>query len=157
MNSLEAFGIAVIAAVVGAVLFAVWQSGYRHITGYLSRNKAIKGKWDSWWGPTIQERKKYHEVIEITEYDAERVRGRAKRDSEPGKEWELEGRFDGHYLQMVYYPSKRSQRPNYTDYGCYFFIPEGRDTMIGLSCGKGPDEETGKETLTAEHCLIKKI
>jgi hypothetical protein len=146
----------VVAAVAGAFLYAAAYYIFRAIAGYLSRNKAIKGKWDSWWGPTVDDVKRYHEVIEITDYSVERIRGRAKRDSEPGKEWELEGRFDGHYLQMYYYPSKRSKRPNYTDYGCYFFVPEGRDSMVGLSCGKGPDEDTGKETITTEHCLIKK-
>ena len=118
-------------------------------------NNSIIGEWDSWWGPTPEEVKRYHEIISIKRYAQDKVRGIAKRDAEPDKEWELEGRFDGHYLQMYYYPSKRSRKPNYTDYGCYFFVPDG-DTMVGLSSGKGPDEATGKDTVTTEHCLMRK-
>jgi hypothetical protein len=117
----------------------------------------IVGEWDSWWGKTANRIRDNHEIILISEQRGERLFGTAKRDEEPGKIWELEGRFDGHHLQMIYFPSATSANTNFLDYGCYFFVRRGNGTMKGLSVGRGPnrDDVAGEDTTEPEFCYME--
>jgi hypothetical protein len=61
---------------------------------------------------------------------------------EPDKEWEIEGRYDGHLLQLFWYPSQSSPNKYFRDYGCYFFEELTDGSFEGYAVGL--DWETGK-------------
>ena len=156
VNALIGAGGAIAGAIIGATLQSVLPSDLFQWLGRVPPENSIVGSWDSWWGPTLEQVKTYHEVVTIRKQYKNRLWGTASRSDEPDRVWELVGRFDGHYLQMFYYPSKESSDLNFLDYGCYFFIRQGDGSMKGFSAGYGPDEATGSDTLTTEHCYMKK-
>jgi hypothetical protein len=155
--------IGIIGAAVGAIVGAFSRAAAdsmipKNLLDRLARRPAprnrIGGEWDSWWGSDKEQVKANHEVITIVEQRGERLWGTARRDEEPGKEWELEGRFDGQHLQMIYYPSEKSSNTNFLDYGCYFFVRHASGTMDGLSIGRGPNKD-GSDTTEHEFCYMK--
>lgn len=149
-------------ALVGAIIAAIVQTQLPPdlIPSIFTRKSGpnvLLGKWDSSWGPSAEEIEKEHETITITRQSGTRIWGTARRATadDKDKEWELNGRFDGHFLQMLYYPSKNSPNKDFLDYGCYFFKKQGDGTMKGYSAGFGSDK--GVDSVTAEHALMRRI
>ena len=159
MDYLFGFLIAVGGALVGALIIAQLPPDYRklRIFGYVVPQNRILGKWNSWWGPTEDRVKAHNEVINFTDQHKDRLWGIATREQEPNREWELFGRFDGHYLQLVYFPSQNSVNPNFLDYGCYFLKRQADGSFKGFSAGFGPDEDTGADSLTTECSYMEQV
>ena len=144
-------------AVAGAIVQALFPPNSISLTlRRVPRSSRMIGAWDSWWSPDPANLKRFHEVIKITKQHGDRVWGQSTRDEEPNKLWELAGRYDGHYLQLYYYPSRTSPDSDFLDYGCYFLVKRTDGTLVGYSAGLGPTEDTGADSLTADNHLMKR-
>jgi hypothetical protein len=84
----------------------------------------------------------YHEIFEIEKESGTKVYGKITMDIEPDKEWEIEGRYNGHLLQLIWYPSKSAMDLYFKDHGCYFFEELADGSFDGWSVGI--DWESGK-------------
>lgn len=148
--------LAIIAAIIGAIVGAIIQSLLipNLITIFFSRIKkkeSLAGVWDSYWGPTEKESHKFHEVINIKKQKGNRIWGRATRQEEPDKVWDIEGRYDRDYIQMHYFPSKEAKDKDFLDYGSYFLKRNAIGVFCGFSAGFGPDEVNGHDNLSTSY------
>ncbi len=151
----------ILAAIIGAIVGAVIQSflppySLRLLFSRNPNNRSLVGYIDSYWGPA-EETHRFHEVIIISKQRGTMVWGKATRDDEPDKSWDVEGRYDGDYIQMLYFPSKESPNKDFLDYGCYFLKKNTTGIFCGFSTGFGPDEENGKDSLSTDyHEMIRR-
>lgn len=145
--------IAAAGAVAGAVVQAVVPGS--SMMGWLkgrSTPHRLLGTWDSAWGPLPAGPVRYHELITITSQRGLRLRGFATRPEQPEKKWEVEGRYDGQFLQMYYFPSPSSRNSDFLDYGCYFLRRRADGSYAGYSAGFGNyDENTEDEGTSADY------
>ena len=159
MSAENALLVSLVAAVVGALVQAF---ASRFIDWWKERKNEkrqpaqpdIRGDWNSQWGPLPAGPLKYSEVIHITHQEGMKVAGWVSMKAEPGKIWIVEGRFDGQFLQMYYYP--KDDLANFIDFGCYFFVRQPEGKFIGHSSGFGnyvPGE--APETSTDYHELSR--
>jgi hypothetical protein len=119
----------------------------------------IQTKWNSCWGPDQEHVEAESETIEITKQRGSRIWGKATQSvvGKPERVWEIEGRFiDGRHLQLMYYPSATSARPDFSDYGCYLFVKQGNGDFEGMAVGEGP-EPTGGDTIRADVCRMTRM
>lgn len=122
------------AAAIGGLLF------YRLdiIDTLLSRNKFLRlvGRWDSSW-QYIDDPKRApgREILVIERQKGSRIYGSITTEDYPDKKWEFEGNFTGHFLHLLYYPSKEADDKLFLDYGCYFFEMNGDGSFEGYSIG----------------------
>lgn len=98
-------------------------------------------KLESTWEEKINGKKQvFKEIIEIKKQVGTRIQGKITMESIPDMEWELEGIYNGRFLQLIWYPSKDA-KANFMDFGCYFFERKGR-YFEGYTVGY--DSETDK-------------
>lgn len=157
-------GAAAIGAIIGAFARSLAEAAvppnlFAKIAKRPSRFNDIQTKWDSCWGPDKEHIESEFEVIEITKQRGNRIWGKAtqNRQSDKGRVWEIEGLFiDGRHLQLMYYPSAQSVRPDFSDYGCYLLVKQGNGDFEGMSVGEGP-EPIGGDTMRADFCRMKRV
>jgi hypothetical protein len=151
-------GSTIIGALIGAVIQARLPTN--DLTLWLTRTpkrKRILGTWNSYWGPTPDKVREYNEVITITRQKGERVWGKAIRLNEPSKTWDIEGRVEGEFLQMLYFPAKESTNTDFLDYGCYILKKQASGKFTGFSTGFGPSETTGEDSLSTDcHEMVRR-
>lgn len=117
----------------------------------------LVGEWDSSWKTLPDGQLTYHEVLKIDRQRGVRISGTVLRDEQPDKKWEVEGRYDGMFLQMYYYPSRSSKNVDFLDYGCYFLKRKADGSFEGYSTGFGTyDEEISKEGITTDYHVLKR-
>src|SRR5258708_28696898 len=101
----------VIAALIGAVgviIGAALKEVFPLIVRLFSRpakGHNLIGTWDSAWGHLPSGPPIHHETLTFERQQGVDVSGTAVRDEQPQKKWEVQGRYDGVFLQMYYYPS----------------------------------------------------
>jgi hypothetical protein len=97
----------------------------------------IAGKWESRWKDTddTNESAWSKETVFVEKQKGSRIWGYIEMDAEPDKRWEFEGNFNGRFLQLMYYPSKKADNKLFLDYGCYFFDLQGDGKFSGYSIG----------------------
>jgi hypothetical protein len=118
------------------------------------KRKSIVGDWDSFWGPTAQEVRKYRETITITAQRGDSVWGKAVRPDEPDKAWDIEGRCEGDYIQMLYFPAKEAKDRDFQDYGSYFLKKKANGVYSGFSTGFG---KRGEDSLSTDfHEMVRR-
>ena len=150
--------IGVLGVFIGAVLKEVLPGSL--VVQWFSRtpkNHNLIGDWKSSWGPLPDGPLAYHEVLTIHRQRGVNISGTASRDEQPEKKWQVEGRYDGMFLQMYYYPSGNSRNVDFLDYGCYFLKRKADGSFEGFSTGFGPfDEESSKEGITTDYHVLKR-
>jgi len=123
----------VFGAIVGAVL------GRSEVADNLFRRDKflrIVGKWESTWKEIGNESSTLaKELLVIERQKGSKIWGYIDMESEPDKRWDFEGNFNGRFLQLMYYPSKKSNNQLFLDYGCYFFELQGDGKFNGYSIG----------------------
>lgn len=96
----------------------------------------LLGKWESLWVEIVDNDKRTsRELFEITKQRGTRVYGNITMNTEPDKKWDLEGNFNGRFLQLFWSPSKDSNNKLFLDFGCYFFELKGRGLFEGYGVG----------------------
>lgn len=149
--------IGLICAVVGAIVQAlIPPNALSLVFSGTPKRKSIVGEWDSWWGPTPDKVRTSYETISITKQRGDRVWGKSTRPDEPDKVWDIEGRCDGDYIQMHYFPAKESRNRDFLDYGCYFLKRKAKGIYVGFSAGFGPSEMDGEDSLSTDYHKIER-
>ena len=118
----------------------------------------ITGSWKSSWGPLPKGPIEEEETLVITKQIGETVKGYVTKGDEPSKKWIIEGRYNGSFLMLIYYPDMDCQNPDFLDYGCYFFKRKADGSFEGYSTGYGILKEgdtTTEGTYTDYHTLEK--
>lgn len=112
------------------------------------KRKSLIDEWDSFWGPSLADVRKNREIITITNQKGDRIWGKASRENEPDKAWNIEGRCEANYIQMLWFPAKEAKDQDFQDYGCYFLKKKASGVYAGFSCsfGKG-----GEDNLSTDH------
>lgn len=154
--------IAAIIAALAAIMVAIIQKALpeSHVAGWFTRTNRqdnLVGYWDSSWGPHDEKEVRFHETLHISRQNGADLWGTATRGDEPHKKWEIRGRFENRgFLQMYYFPSADSEKPDFLDYGCYFFRRISDGSFEGYSTGFGGRK--GEKITTDDHTLkfIKK-
>jgi hypothetical protein len=157
------FSPTVIAAIIG--LLGVIVGAFLNATlpmliqsfGRTAKRHSLVGEWDSSWGKLPHGPLEHHEILKITKQHGVEVSGIARRIEQPGKEWEVKGRYDGTFLQMYYYPSANAKNIDFLDYGCYFLKRRADGSFEGFSTGFGTDDyEPSQEGITTEFHMLKR-
>lgn len=115
--------IAAVGTVIGAVLGTILARS-EVIDDLFRRNKFlnVRGKWQSSWKELSNESSNpSKELLVIERQKGSKIWGYIEMESEPDKRWDFEGNFNGRFLQLMYYPSRKSDNKLFLDYGCYFF------------------------------------
>lgn len=157
-NTILAALIGIVGIIIGAILnsllpgskFANWLAGK-------SRNHTLIGTWDSIWGPLPNGPTKYQELMVITKQSGQRIKGFINKGNEPEKKWEIEGRYDGHFLMIIYYPAKDAKNSDFLDYGCYFFQRKADGSFEGYSTGFGSYEDIIGEGVTTDFHILRRV
>ena len=156
LNILIGGGCALLGVVFSALLPT--HAFFNRLFNQIEASKRLVGTvWDSSWEKASESGPVYHEELTFTRQLGDKVWAQATRREEPQKLWECEGRYDGKYLQLYYWPSPRSQDPNFLDYGCYFLVRQGDGRMKGYSSGHGPDEKSQEDTLDSDKHLLVRV
>jgi hypothetical protein len=151
--------ITAVAGVVGAVLATVLPNT-RWFQNLISKHGAhsLLGSWVSEWGPLPSGPVRQRENLIITKHVGERIEGYITRDTEQEHRWLIEGRYDGRFLQLLYFPAPDSEDPDFLSHGCYFFERRANGAFVGYSTGYGEldDDPSTEETNTEFHTLKRK-
>ncbi|MBA5872350.1 MAG: hypothetical protein GDA68_20470 [Nitrospira sp. CR2.1] len=131
------------AALIGAIglIAAAIISRESILSRLISRSDvpSIAGKWDSSWedcdGDTPNDY--CRETLVIESQCGKRVKGHILMHTQSSKDkrWDIEGRFDGRFLQIIYWPSNLADNKHFVDCGCYFFELKGDGSFKGFSIG----------------------
>ena len=148
--------VGLIGIIVGAVLRETLP-GFRVVmwlSGKPTRH-ALMGSWKSSWGPLPTGPAQHHEVLTVTRQRGDRIWGTINWDQKPDRKWGFEGRYDGQFLQLYYFPAKDAINPDFLDYGCYFFQRKADGLFQGFSTGfgSGYEGEPDDEVSTTYHEL----
>lgn len=150
----------IVGAIIGAVLGFLLQetlSGSK-IFNKISGHSQIAGTWDSSWGPLPAGPPGHHETLVIDRQRGDRIWGTAIVDKQPDKKWNVEGRYDGQFLQLYFYPSDKSTNKDSFDYGCYFLKRRAHGDFTGFSSGFGvDDDDPKKETIYIDYHEMRRI
>lgn len=92
-----------------------------------------RGVWKYLWPPVRNNPP--DEIVVIESQDGMEVKGYITVDKEPDKRWRIEGRFDGRYLQLIYYHDSAAEDKHFHDLGCYFFEKQSDGSFEGMSIG----------------------
>lgn len=98
-----------------------------------SKFPRITGRWESTWTETENGPQK--EIFTITRQKGPRIYGYITMESEPDKQWDLQGDFNGRFLRLFWHPSKEADDKLFLDYGCYFFELLGNGSFRGYAVG----------------------
>jgi hypothetical protein len=85
------------------------------------------------------------------------VSGYVTREDQPKRKWKIDGRYDGHFLQLNYYPARDATDSDFLDYGCYFFTRRADGSFIGYSTGFGPYDEKPDEGLSIKVHRLRRV
>ncbi|MDO8095081.1 MAG: hypothetical protein Q6360_16500 [Candidatus Brocadiales bacterium] len=85
------------------------------------------------------------------------ILGNAVSVEEPDKVWDVEGRYHGRFLQMIYFPSHSAKNIDFLDYGCYFFDQDANGNFIGFSTGFGSDPQIRAGSISTDHHEMKRL
>ena len=142
---------------VGAVLAHVLPNTQLfHRLSNETRHHSLLGSWHSTWGPMPSGPTKYEEDFIVTKQRGQRVEGYITHAPMPNRRWDFEGRYDGLFLQIYYFPSKQSPDHDFLSHGCYFFTRKADGSFTGYSTGYGEDEVGGKEGVTTDYHILKR-
>jgi hypothetical protein len=121
------------------------------------KGHSLLGDWDSSWGPYPEGPLNQREILTIESHRGDQVTGSSHRPEEPDKKWKVEGRYNGTFLQMYYFPSSDSKDTDFLDYGCYFLKRKAAGNFEGISSGFAAyDEDLSKEAITADYHVISR-
>jgi hypothetical protein len=142
-------------AIIGAVVQALLPpNSLSRLFSRTDKRKSLVDEWDSFWGQSLGDVRKNRETITITSQIGDRIWGKASRVNEPDKAWNIEGRCEGDYIQMLWFPAKEAKDKDFQDYGCYFLKKKANGVYAGFSCsfGKG-----GEDNLTTDnHEMVRR-
>lgn len=111
-----------------------------------TRHHSLIGNWESAWGPQPKGPTKHKEILKILKQTGNRVEGIIDREEEPNRKWQVEGRYDGLFLQLFYFPAADAKDTDFLSHGCYFFTRKQDGTFEGYSTGFGDwDDEKQRE------------
>ncbi len=95
----------------------------------------------------------------VTSQRGQRIEGHITRSTahEPARRWFIEGRYDGLFLQIIYFPAPDNANADFLSHGCYFFTRKADGSFSGYSTGYDVDEETSttEGVVTDFHVLIR--
>jgi hypothetical protein len=114
------------------------------------RGNRIVGKWRSSWGPLPEGPARFSEEVTFTHQRGDRLEGHITRQEEPNKKWAIQGRYDGQFLQLYYFPAADAKDNDFLDYGCYFFRRQADGSFRGYSTGFGAFEDRPGEGITTD-------
>lgn len=119
--------------------------------------RSLKGSWKSSWGPLPECALKYSEDVEIIKQNGYEILAKATRtENNIRREWDIQGRYDGLFLQMYYYPVVSTT--DALDYGCYFLKKKADGSFDGYSTGFGNnDDGVTEEGITTDFHHLKRI
>jgi hypothetical protein len=147
--------IAAIIGLVGIVVGAILKEVLPKLLSRGPKGHSLLGDWDSSWGPFPSGPLTQYETLTIHQQRGFTIAGTSTRAEQPDKKWKVEGRYDGTFLQMYYFPSKDSKDTDFLDYGCYFLKRKAAGNFEGYSTGFGAyDEEISKEGITADYHVM---
>lgn len=158
MDGLAQAGVAIGGVVLGAILRELLPGS--RLIAWLSRKPAghnILGAWESTWGEPPSGPFNRKENLVVSTQRHERVSGYVTREDQPKRKWEIDGRYDGHFLQMNYYPARDATDTDFLDYGCYFFSRQADGSFSGYSTGFGPFDEQPGEGLSIKIHRLQRV
>lgn len=146
-----------IMGLLGAVL-GLWIPTLRGYQRLLSRfrHHSLVGIWNSAWGPLPSGPTKHEEILEVSKQSGQRIEGHITRSSEPDRRWDFEGRYDGLFLQLYYFPSPEAADQDFQSHGCYFFKREPDGSFKGYSSGFGEADDGGEAGTTVDYHVLKR-
>ena len=152
--------LAALIGVVGVIIGAVLQAALPGSTlvARLSgkpKGHSLVGAWKSSWGPLPGGPPNSSEHLTISRQRGDRLWGHITRDEELDRVWDVEGRYDGQFLQLLYFPSRKAKDPDFLDYGCYFFRRRADGSFVGYSTGFG-EHQQGEGISTDYHELRRR-
>lgn len=100
---------------------------------------SLVGTWISEWGPLPKGPVLHKELLTITTHRREEIHGFITRESETEHRWLVQGRYDGRFLQLLYFPAPDSADQDFLAHGCYF-LQRSAGIFTGYSTGYGPDD-----------------
>ncbi|MDA1277302.1 MAG: hypothetical protein O2960_25120 [Verrucomicrobia bacterium] len=119
---------------------------------------SLLGTWISEWGALPRGPVQHKELLTITKHRGEHIAGYITRDVETEHRWLVEGRYDGRFLQLLYFPAPDSEDSDFLGHGCYFFERSASGTFVGYSTGYGTDDNdpTTEDVTTDFHTIKRK-
>lgn len=119
---------------------------------------SMLGSWLSAWGPMPDGPPRHEEILVISYQRGRKIKGYITRAEEPGRRWEVEGRFDGYFLQLMFFPSPDEKNVDYLSHGCYFFERKANGKFIGYSTAYDEDDDnpSTEKVNTCYHELTRK-
>lgn len=122
-----------------------------------TQHHSLLGSWVSSWGPLPDGPVEHHETLTVTKQRGDAVEGQITRDSaQPGRVWGFEGKYDGTFLQLIYYPAEKSEDRDFVSRGCYFLQRKADGSFEGVSTGYGDDYDDGTEAFTTEFHTLRR-
>lgn len=158
MHPLIQVTVAVFCVILGGVLREVLPGSklIALLTGKRSGHRIV-GAWESTWGEPPDGPFNQKEKLVITKQGRERVSGYVTREDQPKWKWEIDGRYDGHFLQLNYFPARDADDSDFLDYGCYFFTRRADGSFSGYSTGFGPYDEKPGEGLSIKIHRLQRV
>jgi hypothetical protein len=119
---------------------------------------SLLGTWISEWGPLPEGPVSSTESLTITKHRREQVSGYITWETHNSRKWLFEGRYDGRFLQLIYFPAPDSEDRDFLSHGCYFFERAANGTFVGYSTGYDADDgdPNTPECRTDFHTLRRK-
>jgi hypothetical protein len=158
MHPLLQAGLALLCVVLGAILREILP-GSRFVARLAGKPTGhnILGTWESTWGEPPDGPFDRKENLVVSTQRREHVAGYVTREDQPRRKWEIDGRYDGHFLQLNYYPARDATDTDFFDYGCYFLTRHTDGTFSGYSTGFGPYDEKPGEGLSIKIHRLQRI
>lgn len=143
----------------GLVTALVPNTAWYHQLSSKTRHHSLIGTWRSAWGPLPKGPTQYEELLSITSQRGQRVEGHITMSTshEPARRWLIEGRYDGLFLQLFYFPAADPRNADFLSHGCYFFTRKADGSFAGYSTGYDnfDDDPIAEGVTTDFHTLTR--
>ena len=97
--------------------------------------KRFIGNWDCEYKDFKVADEVRHELLKFEKIKGAKIYGRILSESYSGRDCELEGYFNGRFLQINYHPSDHSESLLIEDFGCYFLEVMSNGVLKGYAIG----------------------
>ena len=123
-----------------------------------TRHHSVVGDWDSSWGPLPSGPIKHTEFLRIEKQRGQQVEGYFEKDDLPNRRWHVEGRYDGLFLMLFYWPAEDSKDRDFLSHGCYFLTRKADGSFEGYSSGygEGDDPDDKAEGISSDFHVLRR-
>ena len=148
---------AAVIGVAGAIIGAFLNAWLLHWQPFSRRPKHdVRGQWKSSWGPLPKGPVNHSGLLTVEEQRDSYIKGTISVPDTPNRKWHCEGRCDGTFFQIVYFPAPDSKDGDFVDYGSFFLRRRANGVYSGFSTGFGELEDADAEGIVTDYHELRR-